>query len=132
MDMTQEANPPDLSLPTPKAAVILERYALLAFLVVMLGFAALASPVFLHPANLLNVLTIAAPLGMVVLGQTFALLVRGLDLSVASLMATVAVLGTRLNSQDRSAFWCAAGHRPVARLHSNRSRVNCANPLPFE
>ena len=79
-----------------------ERYALLAFLVVMLGFAALASPAFLQPANLLNVLTIAAPLGMVVLGQTFALLVRGLDLSVASLMATVAVLATafRASSND--------------------------------
>jgi predicted ABC-type sugar transport system permease subunit len=86
--MTQQANPPDLSLPTLKAAVILERYALLAFLVVILGFAALASPVFLHPANLLNVPTIAAPLGMVVLGQTVARLVRGLDLSVASLMAS--------------------------------------------
>ncbi len=102
MDTTQEANRPDLSLATPKASVILERYALLAFLVVMLGFAALASPAFLQPANLLNVLTIAAPLGMVVLGQTFALLVRGLDLSVASLMATVAVLATafRASSND--------------------------------
>ena len=33
----------------------------------MLGFAALPSPAFLQPANLLNVLTIAAPLGMVAL-----------------------------------------------------------------
>ena len=102
MGTTQEANRPDLSLAPPKASVMLERYALLAFLVVMLGFAALASPAFLQPANLLNVLTIAAPLGMVVLGQTFALLVRGLDLSVASLMATVAVLATafRASSND--------------------------------
>ena len=51
MDMTQQANPPDLSLPTQKASVILDRYALLAFLIVMLGFAALASPAFLHPAT---------------------------------------------------------------------------------
>src|ERR1700723_1462645 len=99
MDMTQEANPSDISLPAPKASAFLERYALLAFLVVMIGFAALASPTFLQPANLLNVLTIAAPLGMVVLGQTFALLVRGLALSVASLMATVAVLATAISRQ---------------------------------
>jgi ribose/xylose/arabinose/galactoside ABC-type transport system permease subunit len=102
MDTTQATNAPELSLATSKASVMLERYALLAFFVVMLGFAALASPAFLQPANLLNVLTIAAPLGMVVLGQTFALLVRGLDLSVASLMATVAVLATafRASSDD--------------------------------
>jgi ribose/xylose/arabinose/galactoside ABC-type transport system permease subunit len=99
--MTQHVKP-NLAIVAPSAAGLLERYALLAFLVVLVGFAAVASPAFLRPANLLNILTIAAPLGMVVLGQTFALLVRGLDLSVASLMATVAVLATafRATSND--------------------------------
>ncbi|MFA6157217.1 ABC transporter permease [Mesorhizobium sp.] len=80
---------PGLSL-----ATIFERYGLVIFLAVLMAVAAVASPTFLRPANLVNVLTIAAPLGMVVIGQTFVILVRGLDLSVASLMATVAVLAT--------------------------------------
>lgn len=73
---------------------LFERFGLLIFLAVLLLIASLASPAFLKPKNLLDLLTIAAPLGMVVLGQTFVILVRGLDLSVASLMATVAVLAT--------------------------------------
>ena len=39
-------------------------------------------------------LTQAAPLGMVVIGPDFFLLLGGLDLSVASVMATAAVLAT--------------------------------------
>jgi ribose transport system permease protein/inositol transport system permease protein len=102
IDMTQEAKPSHFRLSVPGGSDLLERYALLSFLVVMVAFAAITSPAFLQPTNLLNILTIAAPLGMVVLGQTFALLVRGLDLSVASLMATVAVLATafRASSND--------------------------------
>jgi ribose/xylose/arabinose/galactoside ABC-type transport system permease subunit len=94
MGVAESAKSSRVQVAAPAVVGVLERYALLAFLIVMLGFAALASPAFLRPGNLLNVLTIAAPLGMVVLGQTFAILVRGLDLSVASLMATVAVLAT--------------------------------------
>ncbi|MBZ9674600.1 ABC transporter permease [Mesorhizobium sp. ES1-1] len=89
--------PLDTSMPrsrSPSIATIFERYGLVVFLAVLMAVAALASPTFLRPANLVNVLTIAAPLGMVVIGQTFVILVRGLDLSVASLMATVAVLAT--------------------------------------
>lgn len=88
-----------LDTPMPRSrglslATIFERYGLVIFLAVLMAVAAVASPTFLRPANLINVLTIAAPLGMVVIGQTFVILVRGLDLSVASLMATVAVLAT--------------------------------------
>lgn len=81
-------------------AALFEKFGLAVFLVLLLVVAALASPAFLLPANLLNLLTLAAPLGMVVLGQTFAILVRGLDLSVASLMATVAVLATAFKATD--------------------------------
>jgi ribose transport system permease protein/inositol transport system permease protein len=100
--MAQNAKPSRIQFVAPAVVGVVERYALLLFLIVMVGFAALASPTFLQPGNLLNVLTIAAPLGMVVVGQTFAILVRGLDLSVASLMATVAVLATafRATSDD--------------------------------
>lgn len=81
-------------IPSFRAGAVLERFGLAIFLALLLIVAALTSPAFMKPANLLNLLTLAAPLGMVVLGQTFVILVRGLDLSVASLMATVAVLAT--------------------------------------
>ena len=87
-----------------QASAMLERFGLPLFLVVLLAIAALASPAFLKPANLLSLLTLAAPLGMVVLGQTFVILVRGLDLSVASLMATVAVLATTFKAKEDSAI----------------------------
>lgn len=85
-------------------AAIFERYGLIIFLAVLLLVAALASPTFLRPANLINVLTIAAPLGMVVVGQAFVIMVRGLDLSVASLMATVAVLATAFRATTNDAI----------------------------
>lgn len=83
-------------------AGFLETWGLILFLGLLLLVAAVTSPAFLSPENLVNVLTIAAPLGMVVIGQTFAIMVRGLDLSVASLMATVAVLATAFKATDDS------------------------------
>ncbi len=81
-------------------STLVERFGLAFFLVVLLVVAHLTSPAFLNLANIVSILTIAAPLGMVVLGQTFAILVRGLDLSVASLMATVAVLATAFRAES--------------------------------
>ncbi|TPL03089.1 MULTISPECIES: ABC transporter permease [unclassified Mesorhizobium] len=98
-----------LETPLPRSrgvsvASIFERYGLIVFLVALLLVAAVLSPTFLRPANLVNVLTIAAPLGMVVVGQIFVILVRGLDLSVASLMATVAVLATAFKATTNDAI----------------------------
>lgn len=98
-----------IEAPMPRArgisvASVFERYGLVIFLAVLIAVAAVASPTFLQPANLVNVLTIAAPLGMVVVGQTFVILVRGLDLSVASLMATVAVLATAFKATTNDAI----------------------------
>jgi ribose/xylose/arabinose/galactoside ABC-type transport system permease subunit len=52
------------------------------------------SPAFFLPQNLKNIFTPAATLGMVSIGQTFVILTGrgGLDLSVASVMATVTVI----------------------------------------
>jgi ribose/xylose/arabinose/galactoside ABC-type transport system permease subunit len=67
-------------------------------LLVLVGIATALQPSFLAANNIKDILTQAAPLGMVVLGQTLVILVRGLDLSVGSLMATVAVLATAFNA----------------------------------
>lgn len=76
----------------------LKRLALPGILVLAAAAATALQPSFLSPRNVQDILTQAAPLGMVVLGQALVILVRGLDLSVASLMATVAVLATAFNA----------------------------------
>ena len=63
------------------------------------------SPTFLTPQNLGNLLSQFAPLGIVVIGQTFVILVRGLDLSVASIMATAAVAATSFSGQESDAVF---------------------------
>lgn len=70
------------------------RFALPLTIVVLIAIAGIISPTFLQPQNLRNIALQAAPLGIVVIGQTFVILVRGLDLSVASMMATAAVIAT--------------------------------------
>ncbi len=81
---------------------ILSKYGLFGFLIANGLVVSVLSPAFLKPENIANVLTQAAPLGIVVLGQTFVLLVRGLDLSVASVMATSAVIATGFSTTDNS------------------------------
>ena len=61
------------------------------------------APTFLRPQNLGNLLSQLAPLGIVVIGQTFVILVRGLDLSVASVMATAAVAATSFSGKESDA-----------------------------
>ncbi len=74
------------------------QFALPAALIAVVALATAIQPSFLAIRNLQDILTQAAPLAMVVLGQALVVLVRGLDLSVASLMATVAVIATAFNA----------------------------------
>lgn len=62
------------------------------FLILMVIAAAFLSPLFLSPANISNVLRQAAPLGIVAIGQTFAILVFGIDLSVSSVATFASVI----------------------------------------
>jgi ribose/xylose/arabinose/galactoside ABC-type transport system permease subunit len=86
----------------PGADAFIERNGLFVFCFVLTLGAALFAPGFRSPNNLQNVLTNAAPLGVVVLGQCLVILVRGFDLSVASVMATAAVVAT---SFDETTNW---------------------------
>ena len=96
--MTTITEPVSVTSPTDLA----RRIALPAVLVVLIGIATALQPSFMSGSNIQDILTQAAPLGMVVLGQTLVILVRGLDLSVASLMATVAVLATAFNATSNA------------------------------
>jgi len=77
---------------TVSAAQRREQLTLLMFLIVVWGATGALSPRFLSVSNLRDILIQAAPLGFVALGQMLVIISRGLDLSVASIMATVAVL----------------------------------------
>ncbi len=98
----------DRYLPRSRSAGVLSALArhargeigLLVFLGLLMAVATLIQPRFINPSNLRDILVQAAPLLLVTLGQAFVILVRGLDLSVASLMATVAVLATAFNAQS--------------------------------
>ena len=83
------------------AGAFIQRNGLFVFCVVLTVERLFSAPGFRSPNNLQNVLTDAAPLG-VVLGQCLVILVRGFDLSVASVMASAAVIAT---SFDETTNW---------------------------
>jgi ribose/xylose/arabinose/galactoside ABC-type transport system permease subunit len=89
---------------TERAPEIIRNYGIHIALVVLIIVSALLSPQFLSSRNISNMLLQAAPLGIVVIGQVLVILVRGLDLSVASVMATAAVVATSFNGQDSDAI----------------------------
>jgi ribose/xylose/arabinose/galactoside ABC-type transport system permease subunit len=97
----------------PGAGAFIEHNGLFVFCLVLTIGAALFAPGFRSPNNLQNVLTNAAPLGVVVLGQCLVILVRGFDLSVASVMATAAVIAT---SFDETTNWSVVSILAVSLL----------------
>ncbi len=76
-----------------------------AIWIVLLGLvivAAVVSDVFLTQRNLTVILKQAAPLGILAVGETIVLLTGGIDLSVASIMATASIFaaGISLGSDE--------------------------------
>jgi ribose/xylose/arabinose/galactoside ABC-type transport system permease subunit len=67
---------------------------LYVFLIVLIALGGLISPSFVSANNVNNMLVQFAPLAIVVIGQSFVIISRGLDLSVASIMATAAITTT--------------------------------------
>ncbi|MET0257550.1 MAG: ABC transporter permease [Methylobacterium sp.] len=83
-----------------RIGAIVSRYGILIFLAAVVAIGGAAAPGFLSGSNLSNMLMQFVPLGIVVIGQTFVILVRGLDLSVASIMATAAVTATAFSGSN--------------------------------
>lgn len=67
--------------------------------------AALLSPVFLTQRNLTVLLKQAAPLGILAVGQTLVILTGGIDLSVASVMATVSIFAAGITDGRDELVW---------------------------
>ena len=80
-----------------QSRALFEKYGIHIFLGILIVVACFISPEFTKYQNINNVLDECAALGMVSLGQTFVILSGGggIDLSVASIMATVAVLTSK-------------------------------------
>lgn len=72
-------------------ATQIELRMLLLIVVIMLGLSAI-SPYFLTVNNLLNVMDQSVVVGMVALGQTLAILIGGIDLSVGSLAGVSGII----------------------------------------
>ena len=78
----------------PRLRALLSRFGIFLILPALVLIGGAVSSSFLSAGNVSNLLMQIAPLGIVVVGQTFVMIVRGLDLSVASMMATAAVIAT--------------------------------------
>lgn len=69
-----------------------DKYGVLAVFIVMFLISALLSPTFLKITNLLNVLRQISIMGILSIGMTFVIVSGGIDLSVGSIIAVVAVI----------------------------------------
>lgn len=87
-----------------------EQRGVLTALVALGVILTLASPVFLTPANIGNLLVAAAVMGIVAAGETFVMLSGGLDISVGSILAFAGVVSALvLTATHSAAIAVAAG-----------------------
>lgn len=79
--------------------------AIWVVLLVLVVMASLISDVFLTPRNLTVILKQAAPLGILAIGETIVLLTGGIDLSVASVMATASIFAAGISNGSDEHIW---------------------------
>jgi ribose transport system permease protein/inositol transport system permease protein len=84
---------------------ILSAAAIWVVLAILIAAAALVSPNFLTTRNLTVLLKQAAPLGILAVGQTIVILTGGIDLSVASVMATVSIFAAGITNGREELVW---------------------------
>jgi len=75
---------------------LVNRFGLLAVILIGIVVMSQISPVFLTPLNFKNVLYVSSTVAVVAVGQMFVLLVGGIDLSVGAVVALSSVLGVGL------------------------------------
>ncbi|MDQ0475176.1 ABC transporter permease [Labrys wisconsinensis] len=79
-----------------KPAAAMVRYPVWAAVLLLYAIAAAVSPAMLKPDQVLNILQVTAFLGLAATGQTIALLVGGIDLSIAGVVTTTNIVATSL------------------------------------
>jgi len=75
-------------------ASVPSKYGIHLFLLILIAVSGAMSPAFLSGANISDMLLQMAPVGIVVIDQAYVIILRSLDLFVASTMATAAVIAT--------------------------------------
>jgi ribose/xylose/arabinose/galactoside ABC-type transport system permease subunit len=100
--------------PSWSARALLARFGMIFVMPVLLGLGGLMSPAFVSGGNLSNLLLQFAPLAIVAMGQCLVMIVRGLDLSVASMMATAAVIATSFIDRDVMTIFAATAVVAIA------------------
>ena len=75
----------------------LQDNAPLVTLIILFLFATFRYEYFFTPLNIINILRQVSMLGLVAVGMTFVILIRGIDLSVGSILAVAGVLAANLS-----------------------------------
>lgn len=81
--------------PGRRRAARLSQLGVLWFLLLLVGLAQLTYPGFADRGNLLNILSQNAPIGLIAVGMTFAMISGGFDLSVGAIVAMSSVAFAR-------------------------------------
>jgi ribose/xylose/arabinose/galactoside ABC-type transport system permease subunit len=97
------------------AAAFIRKYAIIGILLLfVMLLAALTAGTFLQPQNLLNVVRQVSPIGIIATGMTFVIIIKGIDLSVGSIVAVSAVVSSSLSQAPEAATIMYPGlHLPV-------------------
>lgn len=95
-----------------RLAGIAQQYGILIAFVLCCFFLTFASEYFLTTRNILNVLRQTSINGILAIGMTFVILMRGIDLSVGSLVALTGVVSASLATTSSTAM-VAGGPYPV-------------------
>lgn len=74
---------------------LLQKAGISFALIVLVVVAAVLSPYFLQPGNIINVARQISIIGIVAIGMTFVILTGGIDLSVGSILGLVAVVAAQ-------------------------------------
>ncbi len=81
--------------------------SVLGALIVLIIIMSLASPYFLEPQNIFNVLRNMSTISIIAIGMTMVIITGGIDLSVGSVLAASAMLAARLMVQFEINPWLA-------------------------
>jgi putative xylitol transport system permease protein len=117
---SQQSSPQQFLAVRRKIGTVLLEYGIYVAFFLLCVILAFASPYFLLPKNLINVLRQISINGLLSIGMTFVILTGGIDLSVGSVLAFGGIVGASLVSPSmgterccrllwrlRSAFWAA-------------------------
>jgi ribose transport system permease protein len=90
-------------------ASALRRYGIVFGFVILFVALSIASPAFLTPTNLLNILDQAAPVGIIALGATLVIISGAFDLSSGAVFALAGVVAALVTNESGLALGVVAG-----------------------